>query len=78
MQRTNKQTVETDKYAPLSDYSSSIKHILIPLPGFENYHQTGTENIEDKNFIGRKTIIAKLKSWIINSRTYTGAYLITS
>lgn len=77
MQRTNKQTVETDKYAPLSDYSSSIKHILIPLPGFENYHQTGTENIEDKNFIGRKTIIAKLKSWIINSRTYTGAYLIT-
>ena len=48
MQRTNKQTVETDKYAPLSDYSSSIKHILIPLPGFENYHQTGTENIEDK------------------------------
>lgn len=77
MQKANKNNSGTDKYGPFSDYSSSIKHILIPLPGFESYHQTGTENIEDKNFIGRKTIMAKLKSWIINSRTYTGAYLIT-
>lgn len=47
------------------------------MPGFKNYHQTGTESIEDKNFIGRDTIIAKLKSWLCNDLTYTGAYLIT-
>lgn len=77
MREKHKQTAQANKYAPLSDYSSSIKHILIPLPGFKNYHQTGTESIEDKNFIGRDTIIAKLKSWLCNDRTYTGAYLIT-
>jgi len=77
MRKTNEQTAEIDQYNPLSDYSASIKHILIPLPGFENYHQTGTEDMEDKYFIGRKTIMAKLKSWITNSQTYTGAYLVT-
>ncbi len=77
MREKHKQTAQANKYAPLSDYSSSIKHILIPLPGFKNYHQTGTESIEDKNFIGRDTIIAKLKSWLSNDQTYTGAYLIT-
>lgn len=63
--------------AGYENFSSSIKHILIPIPGFENYHQTGTESIEDKKFIGRKAIIAKLTSWIANDKTLTGAYLIT-
>ncbi|WP_287566900.1 hypothetical protein [Parabacteroides sp.] len=43
MRKKHKQTAQANKYASLSDYSSSIKHILIPLPGFKNYHQTGTE-----------------------------------
>lgn len=77
MESTKNNNSQKEEAFAFSDFSSSIKHILIPLPGFENYHQTGTESIEDKNFIGRKAIIAKLKSWLTNSKTYTGAYLIT-
>lgn len=78
MQKNQRQSrQEIDQYNSSIGLFRIIKHILIPLPGFENYHQTGTEDMEDKYFIGRKTIMAKLKSWITNSQTYTGAYLVT-
>lgn len=62
----------------LDKYSSSVKHILIPLPNFKRYHQTESETItDDSGFIGRQAIISKLKSWLANKDTLTGAYLVT-
>jgi len=62
----------------LDRYSSSVKHILIPLPNFKRYHQTESETMtDDSGFIGRQAIISKLKSWLANKDTLTGAYLIT-
>ena len=68
-----------EKYSNLLDkYSSSVKHILIPLPNFKRYHQTESETMtDDFGFIGRQAIISKLKSWLANKDTVTGAYLIT-
>ena len=53
-----------EKYSNLLDkYSSSVKHILIPLPNFKRYHQTESETMtDDFGFIGRQAIISKLKS----------------
>lgn len=62
----------------LDKYSSSVKHILIPLPNFKRYHQTESETVtDDSGFIGRQAIISKLKSWLANKDTLTGAYLVT-
>lgn len=62
----------------LDKYSSTVKHILIPLPNFKRYHQTESETMtDDSGFIGRQAIISKLKSWLANKDTLTGAYLIT-
>ena len=68
----------TDKpYNEMDRYASDISHILIPLPNFKHYHQTESESIGDNGFIGRRTIICKLKNWITNKKTMTGAYLVT-
>lgn len=65
-------------YNLLDKYSSSVKHILIPLPNFKRYHQTESETLtDDSGYIGRQAIISKLKSWLANKETLTGAYLIT-
>lgn len=65
-------------YNLLDKYSSSVKHILIPLPNFKRYHQTESETLtDDSGFVGRQAIISKLKSWLANKDTLTGAYLIT-
>lgn len=60
-----------------NEYTSNIDHILIPLPGFQQYHQTNSDKVGDYGFVGRRTIISKLKNWISNEKTLTGAYLIT-
>lgn len=59
------------------NHSSCIKHVLIPLFGFKGYHQTVSEEEGDEDFIGRKAIIGKLKSWLSDWGSTTGAYMIT-
>lgn len=78
---------------PLEEYSSRVDRLNIPLPGFIKFHQTSSESVEDKHFIGREGIVFKLKNWLevkriknlpfrlryrlTEDRAYTGAYLIT-
>lgn len=71
-QRKNK-----EKRTVLDDHSSYIKTVLIPLFHFNGYHQTVSEEEGDEDFVGRKAIIGKLKSWLSDSKSSTGAYLIT-
>lgn len=61
----------------LDDHSSYIKTVLIPLLYFNGYHQTVSEEEGDEDFVGREAIIWKLKSWLTDSKSTTGAYLIT-
>lgn len=59
------------------DYSSSVKHILIPLPNFKGYHQTVSEEEGDKMFVGREAVINKLTAWLADPKSINGAYLVT-
>lgn len=61
----------------LDDHSSYIKTVLIPLFHFNGYHQTVSEEEGDEDFVGRKAIIGKLKAWLSDPKSSTGAYLIT-
>ena len=67
-----------------SNYDSQMHEIIIPLLGFNKFHHTNNNNDENddlNDFIGRKSILNKLRSWLEdNSQTngkYSGAYLIT-
>lgn len=60
-------------------YFSNIKSMIIPLYGFKSYHHACNREDDIKGFIGRTSIIAKLASWLKDTKSskYTGAYLIT-
>lgn len=60
-------------------YYSNLQSMIIPLYGFKSYHHACNREDDIKNFIGRTSIVAKLASWLKDTRAskYTGAYLIT-
>lgn len=60
-------------------YYSNLHSMIIPLYGFKSYHHANNCEDDIEDFIGRKSIIDKLASWLKDSRMskYTGAYLIT-
>lgn len=57
-------------------YSSKIKRIVIPIPGFRRYNKTITEE-GDSEFIGRERIMSRILSWLTESNNFTGACLVT-
>ena len=57
-------------------YSSKIRRIVIPIPGFRRYNKTITEE-GDSEFIGRERIMARIRSWLTESNNFTGACLVT-
>jgi hypothetical protein len=64
--------------APFSDeYSSRIKKIMIQLHDYHFYHGPYKEIFGDERFIGRKSILTKLKSLFTRSEYKSGVYLIT-
>lgn len=60
-------------------YYSKLNSMIIPLYGFKSYHHASSCDDDIKDFIGRKSIIDKLASWLKDSSAskYTGAFLIT-
>ena len=58
-------------------YSSKVNPLYIPLPGFQFFHGSSSEDDVDRKFIGRRTNIERLKSWLTDSTTRTGVYLVT-
>lgn len=62
---------------PLDEFSSELKPILIPLHNFKHYHDSDNVDCSDDSYIGRETIIGKLKNWITNEDTLAGTYLVT-
>ena len=76
-------------------YDSKMHEIVIPLLGFKEFHHTNNDSIEYDSsykeydgldeFIGRKSILDKLQSWLkddlkddnVKGKKYSGAYLIT-
>ena len=62
---------------PLDEFSSELKPILIPLHNFKHYHDSDNLDCSDDSYIGRETIIGKLKNWITNEDTLAGTYLVT-
>lgn len=62
---------------PLDGYSSELKPIIIPLHNFKHYHNGDSAEKLDDSYIGRRTIIGKLKSWITDEDTLVGTYLVT-
>lgn len=59
-----------------SKYTSKIKRIVIPIPGFQRYNKTITEE-GDSEFIGRERIMSRILSWLTESKNFTGACLVT-
>lgn len=60
-------------------FFSNLNHVIIPLYGFEHFHQANTGDEKSDEFIGRDSIIDKLSSWLkeAQKKHYHGAYLIT-
>jgi hypothetical protein len=56
---------------------SRIKDILIELPGYTFSHKPSGDKKSNERYIGRKNIISKIQSIIVNSETKSGAYLVT-
>lgn len=62
----------------LGYYSSKVKRIYIPVPGFKFFHRPSEENDMDSSFIGRDRIAERLSNWLRDKDgNKTGAYLIT-
>ena len=57
-------------------YSSKVKRINIPIPGFKFFHKASSEEEVDPKFIGRERISDKLYSWL-EDKTTGGSYLVT-
>ncbi len=57
-------------------YSSKINPLYIPLPEFQFFHGSSSEEKVDDKYIGREGNIERLKSWLTSSVT-TGVYLVT-
>lgn len=59
------------------DFSSKVKRINIELPDYEYFHSPSNVDNIDNRFIGREALIEKFKNILTNSKTKTGAYLVT-
>ena len=57
-------------------YSSKVKRVNIPIPGFKFFHKASSEEEVDPKFIGREQISDKLYSWLKDDPT-GGSYLVT-
>ncbi len=57
-------------------YSSKVKRINIPIPGFKFFHKASSEEEVDPKFIGREQISDKLYSWL-KDEPKGGSYLVT-
>lgn len=78
----NKDTIMYD-----SSYDSKMHEVIIPLMGFNGFHHASSTDSKEEfeDFIGRESIIDKLKGWLYDAREdnrrhktkYSGAYLIT-
>ena len=45
-------------------YSSKVKRVNIPIPGFNFFHKASSEEEVDPKFIGREQISDQLYSWL--------------
>ncbi len=61
----------------LNNFQSRIQDVYIELPKYQYYHSPYNPENEDTRFIGRKKLTEKLKRIIDNTKTASGAYLIT-
>lgn len=57
-------------------YSSKIKRITIPIPGFKKFNRTVTEE-GDSEYIEREPIMSQLRDWLKEEQNFTGACLVT-
>ena len=57
-------------------YSSKIKRITIPIPGFKKFNRTVTEE-GDSEYIEREPIMSQLRDWLKEEHNFTGACLVT-
>ena len=57
-------------------YSSKIKRITIPIPGFKKFNRTVTEE-GDSEYIEREPIMSQLLDWLKEEHNFTGACLVT-
>lgn len=64
-------------YNPFNRYTSKVKRFNIPLPEYEFYHKSSSEESVDRKFIGRERISERLKNWLTDEKTHGGSYLIT-
>lgn len=62
---------------PFDIYASKVKRFNIPLPEFEFYHKSSSEEKVDKKFIGRSKISDRLYTWLTEDQTKSGSYLVT-
>jgi hypothetical protein len=55
---------------------SKTKKVLIELPQYTFYHSTSSSRARDF-FLGRKSLLARLKSLLVDTTSKTGVYLVT-
>lgn len=65
------------KNTPLDEFSSKLKKLYIEIHDYSYFHSPSEADQMDNRFIGRKKLIERFKSILINCETKTGAYLIT-
>lgn len=59
-------------------FYSNIRSMIIPLYGFKGFHHANNSGKDIDEFIGRTSIVDKLKAWLRDSgKKYAGAYLVT-
>ncbi len=59
----------------LQEYSGRVKDLFIPLPYFQFFHKSSSEEEIDPKFIGREEIGRQLTEWLENG--YAGSYLVS-
>lgn len=59
-------------------FYSNMRSMIIPLYGFKGFHHANNSGKDIDEFIGRTSIVDKLKAWLRDSgKKYAGAYLVT-
>lgn len=58
-------------------YSSKIRDLYLELDQYEFFHSPFAFDLPDRRFIGRQKVVSRLKMILRNSKTKSGAYLIT-
>lgn len=62
---------------PFNIYTSKLKRFNIPLPSFNYFHRSSSEEMVDSKFIGRERSSKRLYSWLTEEKAQSGSYLIT-